>query len=163
DSDSALQVPNPNLVIPFPRGAAQAPQPFNSPDGDRVWSTPRTLDELAALMRGRGQKKLRIVHGNTSFGVYPDEYWDTNLIVAVEALVQYQLVGPEQSTTQTEPLADLLAKVKDRPQLADEIVLLSYAIPVGAVADVTLAQKVALRDVNSHSIVNATTRLSFGA
>jgi xanthine dehydrogenase/oxidase len=253
DPDSSLQAPG-SLYIPFPSAAAQAAEPFDSPDGDRAWQTPRTLDDLAALMRGRGDKKLRLVHGNTSFGVYPDEYWETNLfvdvrlipelhapprierdqlvvaagttysdfiaaiepaahaqgdtsrlgavlymarrtagrivrnaaslggntmmvlrhiaegtgspfpsdlctaLVGVEATIAYALVGPDDLQRTTEPLSDLLAKVKDDPRLADQIVLIEYVIPFGPAGEITLSQKVALRDVNSHSIVNATTR-----
>ena len=60
----------------------------------------------------------------------------------------------------------LLTTGASRPYYAvayrpDDILLLGYSLPLGGADDVTLAQKVALRDVNSHSIVNATTRFSF--
>ena len=58
--------------------------------------------------------------------------------------------------------ADLVVAVLKNPELADRIVLTSYALPLGDAKEPVLAQKVALREVNAHSIVNATTRFAFG-
>lgn len=265
DDDAASQVPGP-LVIPFPKAAEQDPLPYNSPGGDRAWYTPATLDELADLVRNKGPKRLRLVNGNTSFGVYPDEYWSTDVLVdlrlirelrgpstpevgddqlhvpagttygdfitLLEAAIPQRYPDPKdpqrdtshlaalllmarrtagrivrnaaslggntmmvlqhiapgtgspfpsdlctalvavgaeieyltfsQRQTRREPLAALIAKVDGDPQLAGDILLLGYRVPLGTADDVTLSQKVALRDVNSHTIVNATTRFSFG-
>jgi xanthine dehydrogenase/oxidase len=264
DDDAASQVPGP-LVIPFPKAAEQDPRPFNSPGGDRAWYTPATLDELADLVRSKGARRLRLINGNTSFGVYPDEYGRTEIfvdlrlirelhgpsipevrdgqiyvaagttygdfvtlletvipqlypdakdpqrdtshlaalllmarrtagrivrnvaslggntmmvlqhiapgtgspfpsdlctaLVAVGAQIEYFTFS--SSETRRETLEELIAKVQDRPQLVDDILLLGYSIPLGTADDVTFSQKVALRDVNSHTIVNATTRVSF--
>jgi xanthine dehydrogenase/oxidase len=55
-----------------------------------------------------------------------------------------------------------LLKVVEHPELAHQLVLLGFRLPLGACGgDVAFSQKVALRDVNAHSIVNASTRFTF--
>jgi xanthine dehydrogenase/oxidase len=46
------------------------------------------------------------------------------------------------------------------PGLAHRLFIVAYHLPRGGADDVVLAQKVALREVNSHSLVNATTRFT---
>lgn len=260
DDGSASQLPGP-IAIPFPPAAEAPPQPVTSQSGGQSWHTPTTLAALAGLLRKHRGERPRLVHGNTSFGVYPEEYWgssvfidvrlvpelhrpsalverelrvaagtsygdfisflevenerdhrggESNLaalllmarrtagrivrnaaslggntmlvlkhiaagsgkpfpsdlataLVAVGASVEYLELDHARDQEHCRPLSDLLHAVEKRPALADEIVLLGYRIPLGSDADVTFSQKVALRDVNAHSIVNATTRLTFSA
>ena len=83
-------------------------------------------------------------------------------LVAVDARLTYLVLeAAGQFEPHTATAADLVDAVLKDPTLADRIVITSYVLPVGGAKDAVLAQKVALRDVNAHSIVNATTRLTF--
>ena len=69
DPDTAAQKPGP-LVIPFPPAAQGPAQPVTSHGIGQLWRTPATLADLAALMHSYRDVKYRLVHGNTSYGVY---------------------------------------------------------------------------------------------
>jgi xanthine dehydrogenase/oxidase len=258
--DAGCQAQRPaDVVIPFPDDAKAPPQPVSAQHRNQMWYTPVTLNEVAKIMGKNRGKKLRLVHGNTSYGIYKEEYlesevlvdirlipelyaepkikksalhvgsaitysdliaaiqvelkaknlpvssrlWTTQFmarrtagrivrnaaslggntmlvlkhiasgsgepfpsdifttLVAVEAVVEYLDVtnGKQRRTECT--VAELVDRVAANPKLADNIVLISYDLPLGAAREVTFAQKVALRDVNAHSIVNSTTRFDF--
>jgi xanthine dehydrogenase/oxidase len=257
--DAGCQQQRPaDVVIPFPDDAKAPPQPVSVQHGNQAWFTPVTLNELAKIMDKHRDKKLRLVHGNTSYGIYKEEYlesevlvdirlipdlyaepkikkgalhvgsaisysdlieaiqveikaknlavasrlWATQFmarrtagrivrnaaslggntmlvlrhiasgtgepfpsdifttLVAVEATIEYLDVtnGKQRRTECT--AAELVERVAANPKLSDNIVLISYDLPLGAAREVTFAQKVALRDVNAHSIVNSTTRFA---
>lgn len=247
-----------NVEIPFPSAAQQ---PASGVYTDR-WTTPKSLVELADIFKNK--ENIRLVHANTSYGIYKDEYLDTTFYVdirfipelntgyqstnnylqissgttysklieilsegidkfkhinkkpstsdisilealdymarrtagrivrnaatiggntmlvlkhiqkgepfpsdlftalfAIETKISYLLLdknGNFKEHTQTaESLVETIIK---NPKLADEIVLTSYTIPLRDINDVVFAQKVALREVNAHSIVNATTNFN---
>lgn len=261
DDGSSVQLPA-DVVIPFPDAAQGPAQPVSSQAGGQAWHTPTTLAELAALLAANRDAKIRLVHGNTSYGVYKDEYPATSLfvdirlipelhgparpsddalvvpggmtysdfidvlaaeraardlgdystlgavelmarrtagrivrnaaslagntmlvlehiaagtgepfpsdlftaLVAIDArIAYYELDAGGQLQRRVVTAAELTDLVIADPALADRIVLAAYAIPYGQPGDVVLAQKVALREVNAHSIVNATTRLALSA
>ena len=56
-------------------------------------------------------------------------------------------------------LAALVQACVNDPKRARGLVLLRVHIPYGGTDDLLLPQKIALREVNAHSIVNSTTRL----
>lgn len=259
DDGCAAQLPG-RVEIPFPPAARADAQPVTTQAGGQAWCAPTSLAELAKAMHTHRKLTTRLVHGNTSYGVYKDEYPGTQLfvdirhvrelnrevtrragklvvsagttyntlielltaerkarnlsetsalgalelmarrtagrivrnaaslggntmlvlkhiaartgdpfpsdlltaLVAVEAEISYLVLNPTgRFSSQTTTAGGLVeAALKDRG-LVDRIVLVSYALPTGS-GDIVLAQKVALREVNAHSIVNATTRLSFG-
>ncbi|HYR12068.1 MAG TPA: molybdopterin cofactor-binding domain-containing protein, partial [Longimicrobium sp.] len=87
-----------------------------------------------------------------------------------DALTALAAVGAEIEYLETEsegPLRASVTKLVERvvkdPGLAHRLVIVAYHIPRGGADDVVLAQKVAMREVNSHSLVNATTRLAIGS
>ncbi|MBO0360822.1 molybdopterin-dependent oxidoreductase [Hymenobacter sp. BT186] len=84
-------------------------------------------------------------------------------LVGIDAKVSYAdpLAGDEPSAFL--PLEELIARAAHDPDVAQRLVLVALHLPAGAPTDVALAQKVALRDVNAHSIVNATTLLTLQA
>jgi len=257
DPGTESQKPS-DVVIPFPPGARGPAQPVTSSVGGQSWVTPVTLAELAKVMHENSDKRLRLVHGNTSFGVYEAEYPSTRLFVDIRLIPDLnrdpvsdqhgltvaagttysdlidQLAAAMQTHGQTETsrlgaswfmarrtagrivrnaatiggntmmvlhhiaagtgepfpsdlfttLATIDAKIHylelaggsftrhsataavlvDRvvadPQLVNRIVLVSYHLPMGHANEVVLAQKVALREVNAHSIVNTTSLLA---
>ncbi|MEY2498562.1 MAG: hypothetical protein QOD12_2118 [Verrucomicrobiota bacterium] len=257
DHVSEAQLPA-AISIPFPTAARGPAEPVAAQAGTQEWRTPISLAELAEILDIHRGQKIRLVHGNTSYGVYKDEYPETKLfvdirlipelhnaggltknelvvaagttysdlidllaeqkvtlgeatalgaldfmarrtagrivrnaaslggntmlvlkhiplgtgepfpsdlftvLVAVEAKVSYlDLEDNGAFKHRTGTAAELVAAVVNDPALAGRIVLTSYTVPLGDKKDAVLAQKVALREVNAHSIVNATTRFTF--
>ncbi|HEY6969803.1 MAG TPA: molybdopterin cofactor-binding domain-containing protein [Candidatus Angelobacter sp.] len=245
-----------DVVIPFPDEAKAPPQPVTAHTAYQTWHAPTALAELAKIMEQNRGKKLRLVHANTSYGIYKEEYlesevlvdirlipdlyaepkvtkgalhvgsgitysdlieaieeelkdknlptssrlWATQFmarrtagrivrnaaslggntmlvlrhiasgtgepfpsdifttLVAVEARIEYlDVTGGKHRRTEC-TAEELVQRVIAHPKLADNIVLLAYDLPLGERREITLAQKVAMRDVNAHSIVNVTTR-----
>ena len=256
DDVATSQLPT-DVAIPFPKEPRIPVEPVVTRGDGQQWVTPTSLTELAEMMIAWRGTRFRLVHGNTSFGVYKDEYPATerfidirlipelhhsgrivgdDLIVSAgttyndflnllsEPMSVYQtttltaldfmarrtagriirnaaslggntmlvlkhiasgtgppfpsdlfttlvaidakitllvLESPGTSGVVTLSAGELVDIVSHDPSFAENIVLLSYALPLGGANDVVLAQKVALREVNAHSIVNATTRFSF--
>lgn len=249
-----------DVKIPFPDDAKVTPQPVVVDGGPRAWHTPLTLDELVRIMDANRESKLRLVHGNTAYGVYKEEYLEAEVLVdirlipelsfrpkvekgelhvgagitysdlieaidaeikdrkldetsrlgatnfmarrtagrivrnaaslggntmlvlkhigsgtgepfpsdivtalvAIEARIEYlELLSGKRTRRTTAMVEELVAQAAANSKWADNIVLLGYYLPLGRAQEVVLAQKVALRDVNAHSIVNVTTRFDF--
>ena len=85
DPDTAAQKPGP-LVIPFPPAAERPAQPVTSQGNGQLWRTPTTLAELAALMHANRDVRCRLVHGNTSYGVYQQEFDTTKLFIDIRLI-----------------------------------------------------------------------------
>jgi xanthine dehydrogenase/oxidase len=259
DPSSAAQRPG-RIVIPFPPAAHGPALPVTSEGNGQSWLTPTTLLELAKIMHENRDRKYRLVHGNTSFGVYEAEFPSTSLFVdirlipelnapeilsktavkvaagttyndfigllegaeaqgsanentrfgavlfmarrtagrivrnaaslggntmmvlahiaagtgepfpsdlltvldSVDAQITYLELGADGNfASHTVPVASLVEAAATDPSFHSNIVLVSYELPVGNPAgEVALAQKVALREVNAHSIVNVTSLLT---
>jgi xanthine dehydrogenase/oxidase len=261
DPSSAAQRPG-RIVIPFPRAARAPLSPVTSEGNGQFWQTPATLPELAQIMYENRGRVCRLVHGNTSFGVYKNEFPSVSLFVdirlipelnapsvlgegslrvaagttyndfieilaaaeaqgsanentrfgaalfmarrtagrivrnaaslggntmmvlehiaagtgepfpsdlltvldAIDAQVTYLELdagGSFQSKTVT--IAELVRAAAADPTLTSNIVLVAYELPVGDLrVEVALAQKVALREVNAHSIVNIASLFTLG-
>lgn len=260
DPDTAAQKPGP-LVVPFPPAAEGPAQPVTSHSNGQLWRTPTTLVELAALMHSNRGANYRLVHGNTSYGVYQQGFDVTKLFIdirlipelnappdlrdgalrvsagmtyadfisllqtiqgsssentrlgaalfmsrrtagrivrnaaslagnsmmvlhhiakgtgepfpsdlfttlaCIEATVEYLLLEANGSfTAKSASVRDLVAWASENPASINHIVLVSYLLPVGdSQKEIALAQKVALREVNAHSIVNTTSLFTFSA
>ena len=258
DDGACAQLPA-DVVIPFPAEARAPAEPVTSRAEGQEWRTPTTLAQLADILHGSRGRSVRLVHGNTSYGIYKDEFAATQLfvdirlipelheagkprgdelvvpagttygdfidllaaeikarkldettapgalefmarrtagrivrnaatlagntmlvlkhiaagsgepfpsdlftaLVAVEARLTYvELVANGQFESHTATAAEIVDAVVKDAALADRIVIVAYTLPLGG-KDAVLAQKVALREVNAHSIVNATTRFTF--
>lgn len=236
------------VKIPFPE-AAKAPLPDTRIlESQCDWVTPRTLGELKKIMRKNPGETTRIVFGNTSFGIYANEYPQVKLMVDIKLIEELKGIkqtkggisfgatttyselfdflenlNPEPTSRlgaslymvhrtagmivrnaasvagntmlvlkhlmQGEPFPsdlftaldgndatitylkvstgrttedhvdELVRKLRRTPSLADDIIILRYFIPQGKGEEVVLSQKVSIREVNSHSIVNSTIRL----
>jgi xanthine dehydrogenase/oxidase len=251
DPDTTAQKPGP-LVIPFPPAAQTTAQPVTSYGNGQLWRTPARLADLAALMHANRDVNYRLVHGNTSYGVYDREFAATKLFIdirlipelnappdfrdgtvrvsagttyadfvslletigdssnentrlgaalfmarrtagrivrnaaslagnsmmvlhhirkgtgepfpsdlfttldAMGATIDYLLLAANGNfTRKSARVRALVAWALENPGSINNIVLVSYLLPVGdSKNEVVLAQKVALREVNAHSIVN---------
>lgn len=246
-----------SVEIPFPSEARGQSEPVSARGSDQEWRTPISLRELAEILHTNRGQNIRLVHGNTSYGVYKNEFPGTKLFVDIRLIPELNGVGGKKnnalvvaSGTTYSDLIDLIAHSKPGettalgamdfmarrtagrivrnaaslagntmmvlkhipkgtgepfpsdlftalvavdarlnylvldesgefesaeasaaelvtavlkdPALTDRIVLTSYTLPLGDEKEPVLAQKVALREVNAHSIVNATTRFTFG-
>src|SRR5947209_859663 len=106
-----------------------------------------------------GNTMLVLKHIATGTGEpFPSDIFTT--LVAVEARIEYLDITSGRQRRVESTVEELVQKVAKEPRLADNIILLSYDLPLGERREVTLAQKVALRDVNAHSIVNVATRFA---
>lgn len=261
DRVCAAQLPG-YVEIPFPK-AAQGPATGVSAGR---WQTATTLPDLASILQNQPRELTRLVHGNTSYGIYKSEYTETThfvdirlipelntpngvrgntlhiaasttyndlldllaktskkwkleterasarntsvlhaldfmarrtagrivrnaaslggntmlvlkhipkgtrepfpsdlftVLFAVEARIHFfELDNKGTFQENTLSAADLVKAVTADATLADRIVLASYTVPLGEPHEVVLAQKVALREVNAHSIVNTTTHFT---
>lgn len=110
DHVSFAQLPS-NVAIPFPK---LAQQPLSAVSTSR-WLTPKNLEELAHILSNN--KNTRLVHGNTSFGVYKEEYLESTIHVDIRMIPELKEghklkdnhIHISASTTYSE-LIDLLAK-----------------------------------------------------
>ncbi|SHO60030.1 xanthine dehydrogenase/oxidase [Algoriphagus zhangzhouensis] len=242
------------INIPFPEAAKAPLPPVNVIESYQSWITPQSLDELKKVLKNNSAKTTRIVFGNTSYGIYIDEFPEVKLFVDIKLIPDFYGINKLESeievgasTTYSELLtllenyisendlsptstigalefmchrtagmivrnaaslagntmlvlhhiferepfpsdlftaldacdaeisllriktgkevkwkvSNLVNQLLKNPDLAQDIVILKYHLPIGKENEVTLSQKVALREVNSHSIVNNCTRISF--
>lgn len=80
-------------------------------------------------------------------------------LAAINTVIDYIDVR-EGAIIKSSLIERLPAMIINDHELAANIVILSYYIPFGDENDVVLAQKVALRDVNAHSIINSACRIN---
>jgi xanthine dehydrogenase/oxidase len=248
------------LRIHYPAGARRPADPLAVDGPHKQWRAVGSVDELRALIAENPHAILRLVHGNTSYGVYADEFRAATLLVDIRGMGELARIeigaaedddllvvgagttygrfielltrltggGERAETTRLGALGlmarrtagtlvrnagtlggnsamvlehihegeafpsdlftalgaveakitavdlrngerrswtlfELVAEVTDRRLDPRRLLIVSYRIPRGSADEVVLAQKVALREVNAHSIVNATTRLGFSA
>ncbi len=81
-------------------------------------------------------------------------------LVAIDATVD--IIDTRTDTAATFKIQDLINACVSDPSLQAALILLRFQLPCGDKADMLFPQKVALREVNAHSIVNATSRLVMG-
>ncbi len=260
------QLPASSIVIPFPNAAKNDMRGASIQTTTRTWKTPTTLAELLTVLSKHKGNKHYVVHANTGYGIYKDEFLDAEHIIDIrlvpelnappliteqglkissgttysdaiaiyeKAIIKYRenipagrdvettpwgaaqfmakrtagrivrnagsiggntmlvlkhiaagtgepfpsdmltalaaidtvidYIDPEESDNiKSNTVDELSAMVIKQPELANRIILASYSIPFGDKNDVVLAQKVALRDVNAHSIVNSASLIQLG-
>jgi xanthine dehydrogenase/oxidase len=143
-----------------PAARLTTPDPENTALGAVLFMARRTAGRLvrnAATLGGNVMLVLKHMAASPE-APFPSDV--STALVAIGAKVQYLDPAAEKSAPVWAPLAELLGRVEKTPDLANRVVLLAFKLPYGAEDEVVLAQKVALRDVNAHSIVNAATRLT---
>lgn len=85
-------------------------------------------------------------------------------LYAINATVTFKRLGTSGfSENLTKTVEQLTDEVSQNPSIASELLLVSFSLPISGEDKIYLAQKVALREVNSHSIINAATFFEFGA
>lgn len=235
------------VTIPFPEPAKKpVPASFYTYEGI-AWFEARSLNDLPSILSRKDlPQPIRLVNGNTSYGVYKEEVLAAGTYIDINGIPDIQNVTPSTDgmtigagATYTELLDFLVASDRDdlsdpiyymarrtagklvrdaatvggnvmlmlshihegepfpsdlstalagldamvryvdltnfsgsealfedvvkqcidNPQRASELLLLNFFVPSQKEAAGSLAQKTALRSINSHSIVNATTRL----
>ncbi|SIN74644.1 molybdopterin cofactor-binding domain-containing protein [Algoriphagus halophilus] len=241
-----------SINIPFPKAAKMALPPISILNSTQKWLSPETVDELKDILRKNPPDTTQIVFGNTSFGVYAEEFPKFKLFVDIKLIPELYGISKSEkglevgaSTTYSELLTHLDQLIKKEnlaptsrigaiqymvhrtagmivrnaasiagntmlelkhiqsgppfpsdlftalfgtdseirilrvksgkesrikisvliqqllkaPEMVHDLIILGYFIPFGNANEVTLSQKVALREVNSHSIVNNCTRI----
>lgn len=124
------------------------------------------LDYMARRTAGRIVRNAATIGGNTMLVLkhipkgtgepFPSDLF--TVLFALNVKISYfQLEKNGQFKAYAKTAEELLEAIKTDSKLADTIVLSSYEIPLKDSNAIVFAQKVALREVNAHSIVNATT------
>jgi hypothetical protein len=85
-----------DVVIPFPDAAKAPLQPVSAQHGSQTWYTPVTLNELAKIMDKNRGKKLRLIHGNTSYGIYKEEYLESEILVDIRLIPDRRVAWGQQ-------------------------------------------------------------------
>lgn len=126
------------------------------------------LDYMAKRTAGRIVRNAATIGGNTmlvlkhvakgSGDPFPSDLF--TVLYTVNASITYYIFEKGKHKEETKTAQELIKAVIKDATLADKVLLCSYDIPLGTKDEVVLAQKVALREVNSHSIVNTTTHFA---
>jgi len=119
--------------------------------------TAGTLVRNAATIGGNTMLALKHIHQGEPF---PSDLF-TALLSIPAAITYIELPSGKQTSagkTQTKYLYELLNECVADKTLADRILLISYTVSA-VEGEIYFAQKTALREVNSHSIVNCTSRV----
>ena len=154
-----IQLLRQQLPVPAP-GQHPAADPENTRLGAVYFMARRTAGRLvrnAATLGGNVMLVLKHIAPSAA-APFPSDL--ATALVAVGADVLYLDPENPMAAPVRAPLEALIARVEQHPDLARRLVLVAFYLPHGTATDVVLAQKVALRDVNAHSIVNAGTRLT---
>ena len=103
----------PAPYIPFPNEAKTQPQPVEVRGNEQTWLTPATLDELGAIINENRDKTVRMVHGNTSYGIYKEEFLEADLLVDIRLIPD--LYGIEESSNEIQVGASVTYSRFSRP------------------------------------------------
>ncbi|WP_131735863.1 molybdopterin cofactor-binding domain-containing protein [Actinomadura roseirufa] len=91
--------PAPDVRVAFPEEARRAPRPVRSGGAGKSWVTPVSLAELRRIMTENEGRAVRLVHGNTSYGIYPEEVAGAEVLVDVRLIPELRVraVGAEHA------------------------------------------------------------------
>lgn len=150
-----------NALKKYAGNISKGRDPETTPWGAALFMAKRTAGRIvrnAASIGGNAMLVFKHIAKET------DEPFPSDMLTAltaVDTIIEY-IDSDNGATIKRVPINELLKLVVDKPALAERMVLVSFYIPFGDTDDVALAQKVALRDVNAHSIVNAGCSINFG-
>ncbi|MBE8726603.1 molybdopterin cofactor-binding domain-containing protein [Flavobacterium hungaricum] len=132
-------------------------------------TTLEALDYMARRTAGRIVRNAATIGGNTMLVLKhipkgTGEPFPSDLFTALYAvgtkINYFSLEKNGEFKAYTKSAKELVDAVVKDPELADTIVLSSYEISLKDSNAIVFAQKVALREVNAHSIVNTTTNFN---
>jgi xanthine dehydrogenase/oxidase len=105
----------------------------------------------AASIAGNSMLVLKHINDGAPFA--------SDIMTALDAIgAEVEFINVGTGKTERRSVNELVAAAVENPHLADQILLLRYYIARSEAGEINLAQKTALREVNSHAIVNAATR-----
>ncbi|MEL7115677.1 MAG: molybdopterin cofactor-binding domain-containing protein [Pseudomonadota bacterium] len=84
DHEARTQIPASQIEIPYPTAAEAPPEPADQTDGAKKWYAPTSMDQLVEVMQA--YPDARMVHANTSYGVYKEEYQEADILVDIRAV-----------------------------------------------------------------------------
>jgi xanthine dehydrogenase/oxidase len=117
--------------------------------------TAGTIVRNAASLAGNTMLQLKHIHRGDPF---PSDMLTALLTVSATLRV----IAPGWDAARELSLEAFIRATLDEPAYPDDKVILSYRVPFGGRSDRAVAQKTALREVNSHSIVNNGVRITLG-
>ncbi len=116
----------------------------------------RTAGTLVRNTATLGGNTMLVLHHLTQGEPFPSDLFTT--MVATDTALTYWRASTD--TTHTDTAQELLDRVSADPALLQDLLLLSYDLPLTGGHEHVTAHKTALREVNAHTLVNAATRLS---
>jgi xanthine dehydrogenase/oxidase len=121
----------------------------------------RTAGRIVRNAASLGGNIMMVVHHIAAGEPFPSDLFTVQ--VAAGATIEYLELSGAVFARHSASAGDLVARVAADASLPGRIVLVSVRFPLGETSDVALAQKVALREVNAHSIVNCESVLQASA
>ncbi|MGH1412763.1 MAG: molybdopterin cofactor-binding domain-containing protein [Pelagimonas sp.] len=84
DHEARTQIPASQIEIPYPDAADHVPAPAEQTSGARKWFAPTSVPDLVNLMETH--PTARLVHANTSYGIYKEEYRAADVLIDIRAV-----------------------------------------------------------------------------
>lgn len=125
------------------------------------------LDFMGRRTAGMIVRNAASLSGNTMLvlkHIFNDDPFPSDLLTALDATQSsIEYLELDTGSAKRSTVKELVNLVLSDKAYVDKILILRYFLPKAEKDEVTLAQKVALRQVNSHSIVNSTSRYEFSS
>ena len=110
------------VTLPFPDAAKKPSEPMNYAVDGRSWIAVSTTNEILELVEKTGVEQIRFVHGNTSFGIYKDEFPEVNHFIdigSIGSLSGIEIKGSVLSVGSATTYSELIQFLEDtNPKLA---------------------------------------------
>ena len=137
----------------YARRIPKSRDPETTPWGAVLFMARRTAGRIVRNAGSLGGNTMMVLKHISAGEPFPSDL--ATALAATGTMIEYfDPFESAEAMLKSDSIETLCNKIVEDPQLANRIILVSYFIPFGGNSDVVLAQKVALREVNSHSIVN---------
>lgn len=150
-----------NALSKFSKNIPRGRDPETTSWGSALFMAHRTAGRIvrnAASLGGNSMLVLKHIAAGTG-APFPSDLFTA--LAANGTTIEWMDPHGESSAIITRNTVEELCKlVVDDNDLAKRIIIAGYEIPFGTKQDVLLAQKVALREVNAHSIVNSASSIT---
>lgn len=94
DDQVKAQAVGSQVTIPFPEGAQQQASPVDIVNSKQSWLMPTSVNELADIYHQYDAKDIYLLHSNTAFGIYVEDFLESPVLVDVSRIPE--LYGIEQ-------------------------------------------------------------------